>query len=285
MRKELILSFLFLIVSISVVSAQSVATDYKRSKKEFMSPQSGTVLIAAHRGAHNDFPENSIASFKRAIELGVDIIELDIRHTKDGVPVLMHDRRVDRTTNGKGPVDSLTFEAIRKLRLKHNGVVTDHQVPTLEEALTLARGKILVDLDMKTRHFESVLETVQKTKTEENVIFFLGDPNHVNLLRKKNKNFLTLVRTHSVGEVDSVFMITKTEAVHIDPSHNTAEAGKKIKSNGARIWINALGDVDKRVAANDFSAFDNLKSNGANIIQTDYPQLLLEYLRKKKLHE
>ncbi len=64
-------------------------------------------------------------AFRKAIELGIDIIELDVRCTKDGKLVLMHDRTVDRTTNGRGPVDSFTFEEIRKLKLNFNGKITE----------------------------------------------------------------------------------------------------------------------------------------------------------------
>lgn len=283
LKKQLLWLLLFL-SSVFYTQAQSTTTDFAWSRKEFQSPQSKTVLVTAHRGAHNDFPENSIAGFKRAIELGVDVIELDVRQTKDGVSILMHDRRVDRTTNGKGPVDSLTFDEIRKLRLKHNGAVTEHQVPTLEEALTLAREKVLVDLDMKTRNVDAVLQAIKKTKTEKTVIFFVYSPDHINMVKKMNSDFLTLVRTQRVSQIDSVFARAKTEAVHIDPSQYTPQATQKIKNSNARVWINTLGEVDKKAVASGTGAYEEFLKNGANIIQTDYPQLLLEFLRKKGLH-
>src|SRR5262245_22912101 len=92
------------------------------------------VLVTAHRAAHDVHPENSIAAIERAIEIGVDVIEIDTRLTKDGVVVLMHDDSVDRTTDGKGKVKELTFAEIRKLRLKGaDGNLTDQRVPTLIE--------------------------------------------------------------------------------------------------------------------------------------------------------
>lgn len=284
MNKKYFFSLLLLVASLSITFAQSHTTDFTWTRNAYLAPKANIVLVTAHRGAHNDFPENSIASFKRAIELGVDIVELDVRQTKDGVSVLMHDRRVDRTTNGKGPVDSLTFDQIRKLRLKHNGTVTEHQIPTLEEALTLMRDKVLVDLDMKTRNVDAVLQIIAKTKAEKTVIFFVYSGEHVNMVKKMNKDFLTLVRTRSVGQIDSVFTMSKADAVHIDPSQYTAQATQKIKDNGARIWINSLGEVDKKAVATGTTAYEDFLKNGANVIQTDYPQQLLEYLRKKGLH-
>jgi glycerophosphoryl diester phosphodiesterase len=259
--------------------AQSTGSNFNKIKTAFLDANSQVVLVAAHRGAHLEAPENSIAAFQKAIDLGIDIIELDVRCTKDGVLVCMHDRTVNRTTNGKGPVDSFTFAEIRQLRLKHQGKLTDEQIPTLEEALMLAKGKILVDLDIKAANcIEVIMETVVKTKTSDNCFFFLGEPQHVQMLKGKNPAFQSLLRTNSAGEVDTALGMVKTEAVHIDPSHHTAAVVNKIKGHGARVWINALGEVDMRVAAGNTAAFEGVLKEGANIIQTDQPALLKAYL-------
>ena len=257
---------------------------FKEINKAFLSPHSKIVLIAAHRGTHNDFPENSMSAFKKSIELGIDIIEIDVRHTKDDSLVIMHDATVDRMTNGKGRVDEFTFEEIRKLRLKFNGQLTDEKIPTLEEALTLAKGKILVDLDIKTNCLPHVMHVVQRTQTGSTCFFFLGQGIDAKMLKEKNPVLRTLVRTHSEANVDSVFAVTKTEAVHIDKNHNTEAVTTKIRNNGARVWINALGEVDKIAAAGDLEAYGELLKNGANMIQTDYPLLLMAYLKRKGLY-
>lgn len=267
----------------SAASAQETAR-FKEINKAFLSPGSKIVMIASHRGTHNDCPENSMTSFRKGIELGIDVIELDVRHTKDDSLVVMHDASVDRTTNGTGKVADLTFEEIRKLRLKFNGQLTDEQVPTLEEALNLAKGKILVDLDIKTNRVPQIIEVVNRTQTAGTTMFFLGRGIYAKMVKEKDTAFRTLVRTHQAADVDSLFAVTKTEAVHIDPSHNTVEVTSKIKENGGRVWINSLGEVDKRAAAGDLEAFGELLKNGANMIQTDYPALLMKYLKSKNLY-
>jgi len=257
---------------------------FKQINKAFLSPDSKIVLIASHRGIHNDFPENSIPAFKKAIELGLDIIEIDVRHTKDGSLVIMHDATVDRMTNGKGRVDECTLDELRKLRLKFNGQLTDEKIPTLEEVLTLAKGKILVDLDLKTNCLPTVMQLVKQTQTENTCLFFLSQPFHDKMLKVKNPELRTLVRTRSEADVDSLFSVTQTEAVHIDEKHNTVAVTKKIKNNGARVWINALGAVDKKAAAGDLEAYGELIKNGANMVQTDQPALLMTYLKSKNLY-
>ena len=76
------------------------------------------VLVIAHRGAHKTVPENTIASLEKAIELGVDYVELDVRRTKDGVLILMHDASINRMTNGKGKIEDLTYDEIHKFDIR-----------------------------------------------------------------------------------------------------------------------------------------------------------------------
>lgn len=97
-----------------------------------------------HRGACGHAPENTLASIERAIALGCALTEVDVRRTADGALVLLHDERVDRTTNGRGLVDEITLEDIRKLDA--GGGQT---LPTLEEALTAASGRIGLILELK----------------------------------------------------------------------------------------------------------------------------------------
>jgi glycerophosphoryl diester phosphodiesterase len=107
------------------------------------SPQRKTLRIG-HRGACGHAPENTLASIERAIALGCMLTEVDVRRTADGALVLLHDERVDRTTNGHGVVAEMTLEDIRKLDA--GGGQT---VPTLEEALTVASGRIGLILELK----------------------------------------------------------------------------------------------------------------------------------------
>jgi glycerophosphoryl diester phosphodiesterase len=95
-------------------------------------------IVVAHRGASVEQPENTLEAFEAAIDAGADAIEFDVRLTADGVPVLMHDPDVSRTTDGHGLVAEMTLEEIRKLG-----------VPTLEEALRCLSGRAAADIEIK----------------------------------------------------------------------------------------------------------------------------------------
>ena len=210
-----------------------------------------------------------------------------MRCTKDGVLVLMHDKTVDRTTDGKGLVKDLTFEEIRRLRLKHKGQLTKEKIPTLEEALLFAKGKIMIDLDIKTADcIQAIMNTVEKTGMESSCLFFVYEAAHAKAIKEENAAFKVLARTHSEAEIDTLFSTARVEAVHIDDDHHTAAVVEKIRKHGAHAWINALGEVDRKAAAGDPAAFEQVLQHGANIIQTDQPGLLKEYLvRTKRYHE
>lgn len=121
----------------------------------------GSVMVVAHRACWRGSAENSLDAVNRCIAMGVDMVEIDVRRSADGVLVVMHDASVDRTTNGTGAVDSLTLDQLRSLRLRSelggkHAALTDERVLTLEELLNHTRGKILVNVDAKSDVFDDV---------------------------------------------------------------------------------------------------------------------------------
>lgn len=117
----------------------------------FSEVDSADILVAAHRGFASIFPENTVIAFEAAFDQGADAIETDVRMTKDGVFVLMHDETVDRTTDGFGEVKSLTYAQIERLNAcakVYWGLLTC-RVPTLRDALRAARGRGRIILELK----------------------------------------------------------------------------------------------------------------------------------------
>lgn len=101
-------------------------------------------LIIAHRGASAYYPENTIKSFSEAVEMGVDMIELDVRVTKDDAIVVIHDDKVDRLTKGSGEVEDFTLEELRQFK-----VYGEEQVPTLNEVVEMFSDKVKMNIELK----------------------------------------------------------------------------------------------------------------------------------------
>lgn len=268
-----------------IVYAQS-RDNFQRTQKAFFDAHSSQVLVAAHRGAHKLFPENSLAAIEQAIKLGVDIVEIDIRLSRDGVPVLMHDQSVDRTTNGKGKVEDLTLGELKQLYLIDRAGTTTHKVPTLKEALELAQSKIMVDLDLKTDKVEPIMNVVKDTDTFREVFFFDSDYRVLQKVRDTDKRFTLMPRAYSYAQTEDALKTFNPPVIHIDPSFYTQEVVALAKGQNARIWINALGDVDRKLLSQEAwkSALFDLLKHGASIVQTDEPEAVLAYLRRQSLH-
>ncbi|GGH80013.1 glycerophosphoryl diester phosphodiesterase [Pullulanibacillus pueri] len=124
----------------------------------------------AHRGYPVKYPENTLSSYQAAVDLGFEILELDAHLTKDGVPVLMHDPKLDRTTNGTGQIKDYTLKELKQLQVGEY-----ETIPTLEEALQAMKGKIKVNVEIKQKGnlypgIESiVLETIKKADMMDQV--------------------------------------------------------------------------------------------------------------------
>lgn len=254
-------------------------------RKEFLDPTSKNVLVASHRAVHHQLPENSLPAIREAIRLGVDIVEIDVKVSKDGIPMLMHDGKVDRTTTGKGDLETQTFEELRKLRLMSNGKATEETIPTLEEALQIAKGRIMVDLDLKTERIDKVIEVVKKMDAGEFVFFFDSDYEILAKVDAASKNYMIMPRAYSQAMADSALTRFKPEVIHIDSKFYTPEVTSLIRGKGARIWINALGAPDEEIRKGNVSeTLKNLTRQGANIIQTDEPEKMIRGLRELGLH-
>ena len=262
-------------------------SNFEKILKEFHNANSKNILVAAHRCAHNGYPENSISALKHAIELGVDIAETDVKVTKDSVVVLMHDGKIDRTTNGKGNPENYTLAELKKFRLKMpDGTLTDETIPTFEEFLKVAKGKIMVDIDIKTSYLKPVVDVVRKTGTQKQVFYFDDDYESLQKVRSLDPSSMFMPRAHSFHETDSALVRFKPQVVHIDDSFYTKNVTGLIKSKKSRIWINALDKADKVIRKGEIDqAMNDLLINHANIIQTDEPEKILEYLRPKELHD
>lgn len=273
---------LFLLLTCSVAFSQERADALRRTLLDASSP---TVMVASHRGAHGKFPENSLSSIRESIRLGVDIVEIDVKVSKDGIPFLMHDRTLDRTTTGKGDPEHLTWAELQQLFIVDKGKVTRLKIPSLEEALKVAKGQILVDLDMKTDRINEVINVIKKTETKDIVLFFDSDYEILSRIQRTDRDFMIMPRAHSLEEVDSAILLFDPPIVHIDFSFYSPECVSAIQASSARAWINALGAPDDDIRrGKEKRALKKLLQHGASVVQTDEPQLLLQALRKEGLH-
>ncbi|MFT3701575.1 MAG: glycerophosphodiester phosphodiesterase family protein [Agriterribacter sp.] len=283
-KKISLLMVLFVVATVSCIAQSnldSILYDFNHKPER--------ILVASHRATHIVYPENSIAAMKESIRIGVDIIETDIRETKDGVLVIMHDKNIDRTTNGKGNVADLTYKELQQYYLLQDGKPTTEKIPTLKEVLALVKGKIMLDIDYKAegeRAARSTTKLLRKKKIENQCLFFLYDYKDAQALYSMNRHLQFLVRTYNQADVDSVLRLqVPVPAIHADDTFYTDSVMQVIRLKNKRVWMNALGKYDTMEKKEKDAGFDMiLKLKHTNIIQTDLPEELLAYLKKRGLH-
>lgn len=256
------------------------------------------VLVVAHRGDWRNFPENSIAAIESAIRMGVDIVEIDVQRTKDGHLILMHDATLDRTSTGKGRIDGCTLDSIKTFKLRNGcAIKTKHEVPTLEEALLVAKGKILINLDKADRYFDEVYLLLEKTGTTKQIIMkggkspeevkkqfgvYLNDVIYMPIVNLDKPKALENIKTF-VEQMNPVAF----ELLYKNTESTVPLQAKQLLSGKSLIWYNTLwgslcGGNDDDVALDDPDKTYGylIRDLGARIIQTDRPQLLIDYLKK-----
>jgi glycerophosphoryl diester phosphodiesterase len=154
-------------------------------------------IIIAHRGASAYYPENTMIAFKKAVEMGAEMIEMDVMMSKDGIPIVFHDAKLNRHTNGNSYAKYYTLKELKKLDAGSwfNPKFSDQQIPTLEEALQFASGKIALNIEIKTEAVsdeikngieEKVLQLVKKYGMENHVLFSSFDYRAIQHLKKLN---------------------------------------------------------------------------------------------------
>jgi len=265
-------------------------------------PQSKEVLVVAHRGDWRNAPENSIQAIENSIKMGVDMVEIDVRMTKDGELVLMHDETVDRTTTGKGKVTELTLAELQQLYLR-NGAnhPTHHRIPTLEEAMLAAKGKVLINLDKCYDYFDKAYAVLEKTGTVDHVVM-KGSVPLAQVQREfgaylEKVLFMPIVNLDApdaaqiIADYQAELKPVAFEVIFSDESSPLLNDFKQIRQNGSRIWVNTLweslnaGYEDDRAVEDPDAVYGWLLKKGVTMLQTDRPAFLLDYLRNQGLHK
>ena len=269
-------------------------------------PNSKYVVVACHRGDWRNYPENSIPAIESIIRMGVDIMELDLKLTKDSVLVLSHDKTIDRCTTGKGLVSDYTLDELKQFKLRRaHGVATDSlHICTLREALECCKDRICVNVDQGYEYYDMVLALTEELGVTDQILIKgnkpLAEVNAKMAAHEHNMMYMPIVNFQKKGgrELFAEYMNTGTVPLAYEICWNkmtpeVADCFKNIIASGSKLWVNTIWgslcgylDDDKAFECGDpASVYDKVIDYGATLIQTDRPEQLLRYLRSKGLHD
>lgn len=243
------------------------------------------ILVCAHRSFHKNAPENSVQSIKDAITAKIDIVEIDIRTTKDSVLVLMHDKDIDRVTTGKGLIKDYTFNELQQFNLKIGDSVTNEKIPLLYDALKLVKGKIIPNLDLKDVNYKQLYTMLSELQMEHEVISFIGKKNKIEEMILIDSFYAVMPLVKNKEEMIYYHQNTNSPLQHFTDESFTQENMKWTQEKRALVFVNALWDEDDDFILGKTASMDSIIALKPAIIQTDHPKMLRKYLKSKKLHQ
>ncbi len=269
-------------------------------------PNSKYVVVACHRGDWRNYPENSIPAIESIIRMGADIMELDLKLTKDSILVLSHDWTIDRCTTGKGRVSDYTLDELKQFRLRRaHGVATDSlHICTLREALECCKDRICVNVDQGYEYYDMVLAITEELGVTDQILI-KGKHSVASVAEKMaahehNMMYMPIIdiQKEQGQKLFQEYMDTKTVPLAYEVcwkklTPEVSDCFKKVVESGSKLWVNTIWgslcgylDDDKALDCGDpAEVYDQVIALGASMIQTDRPEQLLNYLRKKGLHD
>ena len=303
--KRFILCSIFALVAATTL-AQSRA---ERILAQIRNPKSKYVVVIAHRSDWRHYPENSLAAMEGAIKMGVDMVEIDVQRTKDGVLVCCHDKSVDRTTTGKGNVKDLTADYISTLKLKTKDGVTEYGMPTLAQALDLCRDRVLINIDKGINYYDQILQLLkERNMVEQVVIKSSKKPTTVAkhfAKSRQNMLYMPIINYRAKnwekhGPLFESYLASDIPTIAYEICWDGTLKGERkifnrVIKSGAKLWVNTLWDSlcggkehsfadNNALNGNEDKIYGKLLKYGVTMIQTDRPQLLLDYLESKGRH-
>ena len=211
------------------------------------------ILNIGHRGAKGHIAENTLESIQKAINLGVDGVEIDVFRCASGEIVVFHDKKLDRLTNSAGFIEEMTIDALNNVLVEGK-----YKIPTLEEVLTLIDGNILLNVELKGKNTAKktalILEKfVSNTKWESNQLIVSSfDWDELIIFKNENTDIPIgiLNDKNTLNEVLDIAMKLDAVAIHPNFSSLNQEVVNTIHDSGFKIYswtINAPEEIDKAI--------------------------------------
>ncbi|KQQ35119.1 glycerophosphodiester phosphodiesterase [Rhizobium sp. Leaf306] len=270
---------------------------------DYIADRNRDPAIVAHRGAWRGAPENSLAAIERAIAVGANIVELDIRKSADGELFIMHDDTLLRMAGIDRDAETFTIAELQAIALREDDggehrATTDQRIPTLKQALEIIRGRIFADLDLKDRDLFSEVAACARD---------MGAAPYVDLKTSvMTREDLNWVRAQTIHGVPFMAMTDFTASgfdttmallgeiqpfmceIHFDHLDTISANRQRFLGAKMALWVNTLDQVgsgewrDDKALIDPDSIWGRLMDAGISVFQTDRPEELKAYLAERR---
>ena len=257
----------------------SVAWEQDKTTGSFRKPRNGNTFVVAHRGAHVGIPENSLPAFQKAIELGCDFVEIDTRLTKDGQIVSVHNSTIDQYVVGhKGKVSDFTLAELKAMSIgeKLGPEWKNTTIPTFEEILQLCKGKIGIYLDLKEPLIKELLPIIRKYRMGSDIIWYISGNRmeEIKLLKSLCVECIPMPDPGPEKNIAGICNQLHPRVLASDMGQLSESFVKTAHEYGAKVIVD-----EKKGTPEEWEQILNWGTEG---IQTDNPEALLDFLKKRK---
>jgi glycerophosphoryl diester phosphodiesterase len=274
------------------------------SYKDFIADPNRSCAIVAHRGAWHGAPENSLASIEKAIAVGADIVEIDVRKSADGELFLMHDDTLLRMAGIDRDAETFTMSELQAIALREDDggesrAISDQRIPTLKQVFEAIRGRIFADLDLKDRGlFSEVAACAREMGVASSVDLKTVVMNHADIdwVRAQNIEgvpFMAMAQFSADNVSERLALLSELKPfmceLRFDDLRTIADNQQLFRDASMAIWFNTLdmaasGEwTDPRALIEPDAVWGRLMDAGISTIQTDEPAALRRYIEARKV--
>ncbi len=266
-------------------------------------PASRYVVVACHRGDWRNYPENSLGAIESVIRMGADIVEIDLKLTKDSVLVLSHDRTCNRMTTGKGDISTMTYDSLATFNLKtaHNVAIPGTRITTFQEALEACKDRIVINVDQGYQYYNLVVKLTDAMDMTDQILIKGKKAREVvaremegsrmmympiiDIQKPKGKDLFAQYEDWyaQTGEKPLAYEVCFSEL-----NEEVEACCQKVIAQGSKLWINTLWaslcggyEDDAAFEGDPDKVYGKILDLGTSIIQTDRPELLIGWLKKQ----
>ncbi len=236
-------------------------------------------VVIAHRGDHTFFPDNTLEGYSSAIKLGVDYIETDLRTTKDGGLVIMHNSSVNRMTGASGEIAALSFDYVRSLKIVDSAHHRNYHIPTFKEVLSLCRGKVNIYLDFKDANVDTTYKMIKAAGMEKHVVVYANSLGQVKTWKQVAPQMpvMSSVPDEVIDVASLKAFLDEYPVSCVDGSigQYSADMLAFFKTRGVAVWLDVQSEGEGP------ATWSKALEEQVPGMQTDHPAALIKYLTQQ----
>ena len=257
------------------LAASSISQSFLAMRSSPLPKKKHKLVVIAHRGSHLKVPENTLAAFENAIKEGADYVEIDLRTTKDGHLVIMHDESITRMTGIEGKVEDLNYSDIKDLKIKPaiQGDTTTYLIPEFSSVLNLCKGRINIYLDFKEADVAKTYRLLKEYEMQNNVVVYLNKEEQYG--QWKNVAPHVPLMASLPENVNSSQLNDFLDKKHLDVVDNayTVDLVNLAHKRKIAVWLDVQSDDEGP------TKWEQALKLGVDGLQTNHPENLIKYLK------